>query len=292
MGIFYVKNVSDQPVVIRDTLDYNLLALGPAGDPQDGQAVSVILLQRPDVQALWAAGTLSVFADDDYETLVPLKSFELLNKTLRDSYLAAIIGDPDTAIGAAVAAVGSGSGEIVTWSTISGKPAVVAEGADQAAARTKIGAGTSNLALGTTASTAAAGNHTHAQLTADQAAATASIRTLGTGAQQAAAGDHTHAGLAADQAAATASLRTLGTSATSAAAGNHTHAGLSADAAVGTASIRTLGTGALQAAPGNHTHTATNITATAIGPGTATTVQGILAELAARIATLEAQPPA
>lgn len=52
-----------------------------------------------------------------------------------------------------------------TWGNISGKPAVVAEGADAAAARTSIGAGTSNLAIGTTASTAAAGNHTHGAAT-------------------------------------------------------------------------------------------------------------------------------
>ncbi|TCN51795.1 hypothetical protein EV641_109186 [Rhodococcus sp. SMB37] len=50
-----------------------------------------------------------------------------------------------------------------TWANISGKPAVVAAGADAAAARTAIGAGTgnSNLALGTTGTTAAAGDHTH-----------------------------------------------------------------------------------------------------------------------------------
>ena len=51
-----------------------------------------------------------------------------------------------------------------TWANLPGKPAVIAAGADQAAARSAIGAGTgnSNLAIGTTASTASAGNHTHA----------------------------------------------------------------------------------------------------------------------------------
>lgn len=44
------------------------------------------------------------------------------------------------------------------WDTLDGKPAVIAAGADQAAARNAIGAGTSNLAIGTTASTAMAGN--------------------------------------------------------------------------------------------------------------------------------------
>lgn len=45
-----------------------------------------------------------------------------------------------------------------TWATLSGKPAVIAAGADAATARTAIGAGTSNLAIGTTAATAKAGN--------------------------------------------------------------------------------------------------------------------------------------
>lgn len=55
----------------------------------------------------------------------------------------------------------------------------------------------------------------------------------------------------------------------------------------GTSSL-TIGTAAANAAAGNHSHTATAITATAVGGGTATNVQAILAELAARIATLEA----
>ena len=47
-----------------------------------------------------------------------------------------------------------------TWANISGKPAVVAAGTDQAAAREAIGAGTgtSNLAIGTTNATAKAGD--------------------------------------------------------------------------------------------------------------------------------------
>src|SRR5690349_8744213 len=40
------------------------------------------------------------------------------------------------------------------WDDVTNKPTVIAAGVDQAAARTVIGAGTSNLALGTTSSTA------------------------------------------------------------------------------------------------------------------------------------------
>lgn len=46
----------------------------------------------------------------------------------------------------------------VTWDTLEGKPAVIAAGEDQETARAAIGAGTSNLAIGTTAETAMAGN--------------------------------------------------------------------------------------------------------------------------------------
>lgn len=46
-----------------------------------------------------------------------------------------------------------------TWATVSGKPAVIGAGADAAAARTAIGAGTSNLEIGTAATQAKAGNY-------------------------------------------------------------------------------------------------------------------------------------
>lgn len=50
-----------------------------------------------------------------------------------------------------------------TWGTLSGKPAVIAAGTSATAARDAIGAGTSNLQLGTGPTTAAAGDHTHGQ---------------------------------------------------------------------------------------------------------------------------------
>lgn len=78
---------------------------------------------------------------------------------------------------------GGGGGGSTAWADITGKPSTfppsahtqasttisdsttvgraVLTAADQAAARTAIGAGTSSLALGTTGGTAAAGNHTH-----------------------------------------------------------------------------------------------------------------------------------
>ncbi len=55
--------------------------------------------------------------------------------------------------------VNTGDQTLPTWTTIAGKPAVVAAGATQADARTAIGAGTSNLTIGTTAGTAKAGDY-------------------------------------------------------------------------------------------------------------------------------------
>lgn len=52
----------------------------------------------------------------------------------------------------------------VAWADITGKPAVIAAGADQAAARAAISAGTSNLALGATSTTALAGDTTAADI--------------------------------------------------------------------------------------------------------------------------------
>lgn len=54
--------------------------------------------------------------------------------------------------------VTASSGGSVAWDNITGKPAVIAAGANAAAARAAIGAGTSSLVIGTTASTAMAGN--------------------------------------------------------------------------------------------------------------------------------------
>lgn len=116
------------------------------------------------------------------------------------------------------AAAGGGA---VAWGDVTGKPDVIAAGADAAEARTAIGAGTSNLAIGTTATTAKAGDYT-------PPAASTTV-----------------------------------------------------------AGVIMIGTTATTAKAGNAVQTATQTTATAIAPGTATNVQAILAELAARITALE-----
>lgn len=77
----------------------------------------------------------------------------------------------------------------VSDATATGRSVLTA--ADAAAARSAIGAGTSSLALGTTSTTAKAGDYAPP---ADAAATVASLRTLGTTAVQAAAGNHTHVG--------------------------------------------------------------------------------------------------
>jgi len=52
-----------------------------------------------------------------------------------------------------------GGGDEVSWDDITDKPVVIAAGADAGEARDAIGAGTSNLVIGTTADTAKAGNY-------------------------------------------------------------------------------------------------------------------------------------
>lgn len=47
----------------------------------------------------------------------------------------------------------------VGWEEVTGKPAVIASGATQEAARTAIGAGTSSLVIGTTSTTADSGTY-------------------------------------------------------------------------------------------------------------------------------------
>ena len=54
---------------------------------------------------------------------------------------------------------GGNQADGVTWDSITEKPAVIASGTTQAAARQSIGAGTSNLTIGTTSTTAKAGNY-------------------------------------------------------------------------------------------------------------------------------------
>ena len=68
-------------------------------------------------------------------------------------------GDPgDNAALAAALAAKASADSIPTWGSIGGKPAVVAAGATAAAARDAIGAGVSNLQIGTGVNDAAAGD--------------------------------------------------------------------------------------------------------------------------------------
>jgi len=74
---------------------------------------------------------------------------------------------PKGAVPVSIAGGGGGEPVEVRWEDISNQPAVIAAGATQAAARTAIGAGTSNVAVATTApvalaATAAVGTGTSA----------------------------------------------------------------------------------------------------------------------------------
>lgn len=161
---------------------------------------------HPALQALNAT-----FSKEQAETLLSLLA------AVGGSDWDSLVGKPATfppTIGTTATTAMAGNTPIpptATWANLSGKPAVIAAGADQAAARTAIGAGTGNsdLAIGTTATTAKAGNYhpTWAQVTGKPAV-------IGAGADAAAARTAIGAG--------TSNL-TIGTTASTAAAGNHTH---------------------------------------------------------------------
>ncbi|ORU96143.1 hypothetical protein AWB94_31260 [Mycolicibacterium canariasense] len=81
---------------------------------------------------------------------------------LGDLIATAVAFPPDTsaeALAAAVTTYLEDNPPAADWTALDNKPAFVAEGATQAAARSAIGAGTSNLTIGTTAGTAKAGDY-------------------------------------------------------------------------------------------------------------------------------------
>ncbi len=73
--------------------------------------------------------------------------------TIRDGVV------PESALSSSAQTKLNAVGGTPDWSTIANKPAVIAAGADQAAARAAIGAGTSSLTIGTTNTTAKAGDY-------------------------------------------------------------------------------------------------------------------------------------
>ncbi len=139
-------------------------------------------------------GALTGLGDDDHI------QYALADGT-RGSFAAPLGADDNYVTDAEKAKLGNLSGTntgdqtLPTWSTISGKPAVVAAGATEADARTAIGAGTSSLVVGTGAGDAKAGNYQptaanisdstttgRAVLTAADAAAARTALSLGTAA--------------------------------------------------------------------------------------------------------------
>jgi hypothetical protein len=117
----------------------------------------------------------------------------------------------------------TGDQTLPTWSTISGKPAVIAEGATQAAARTAIGAGTSSLVIGTGAGDAKAGNYQPAA--ANISDSTVTGRALITAVDAAAARTTLALGTAATTASTAYATAAQGTLAGTASQPGHVHAG-------------------------------------------------------------------
>ena len=164
-----------------------ILEAAPPGVTDHGALTG--LGEDDHTQYALANGTRGAFAaplgaDDNYVT---------------DAEKAALHAHSNKAALDLVSGENTGDQVLPTWSTISGKPAAIAEGATQADARTAIGAGTSSLTIGTGAGDAKAGNYQptaanisdstatgRALLTATDAAAARTTLALGTAATTAA----------------------------------------------------------------------------------------------------------
>jgi hypothetical protein len=162
-----------------------------------GEAVADYLTAHPPT-GVTDHGALTGLGDDDHT------QYALADGT-RGSFAAPLGADDNYVTDAEkvklsnLSGANTGDQTLPTWTTISGKPAVVAAGATQAAARTAIGAGTSSLVVGTGAGDAKAGNYQptaanvsdstttgRALLTAADAAAARTALGLGTAATTAA----------------------------------------------------------------------------------------------------------
>lgn len=105
---------------------------------------------------------VSGYISEDYQAVVGVDPWGLADAVM------AVMTDSIQPLGAPIirnntmiqmmGTVTASSGGSVVWDDITGKPAVIAAGTDATAARAAIGAGTSSLVIGTTASTAMAGN--------------------------------------------------------------------------------------------------------------------------------------
>lgn len=123
--ILFVKNIGKSTVSCSGT-SFGVLATLEV-EPGKIEELPYWVAATAEFQRVWAANNVEVSAT--YDFAVKLTSLPAVTDT-------------------------------AAWNDISGKPAVIAAGATQAAARTAIGAGTSNLAVGSTATDAKAGNYT------------------------------------------------------------------------------------------------------------------------------------
>lgn len=157
---------------------------GGTGLPAGGTAGQALVKQSGTAgDATWqnlAAGNLSGLAEAiDDRVAALLVAGANVSLTYDDASGTLTIASSGGGGGGAVSSVNLQTGAVVldaadvgalpdtyvpSWGDVTGKPAVIAAGADVTTARAAIGAGTSNLALGTTATTAMAGNKTAADL--------------------------------------------------------------------------------------------------------------------------------
>lgn len=109
-------------------------------------------LVKPDVYVVDKAVNAKLYADvsDDTVPIPPASIVVLVDGETSEAKLAV----KQTPWSEGISLASGGAGGAVAWDDITGKPTVIAAGTTQALARAAIGAGTSNVAIGTTAGTA------------------------------------------------------------------------------------------------------------------------------------------
>jgi hypothetical protein len=201
-GPHYIPALTAAQVV--DLSDY--ITPGAPLTPDQAAALTariVALEETPPGSGVTVHGALTGLGDDDHTQYAladgtrgafaaPLGADD---NYVTDAEKAALHAHSNKAALDLVSGTNTGDQTLPTWSTIAGKPAVVAAGIDAAAARTAIGAGTSSIVVGTGAGDAKAGNYQptaanisdstttgRALLTAVDAAAARTTLALGTAA--------------------------------------------------------------------------------------------------------------
>ena len=103
MSNYFVRNLTDGIIAVHDNYQ-EIISLTAASSASDRKPISALALSHPGIQRLWAQGSIAVYADSDYDTLIPRPSSsdKPLAEALQEGALAALITDDNSVIRAAV----------------------------------------------------------------------------------------------------------------------------------------------------------------------------------------------